>query len=138
MSHRSQHVYNPTSCCVRCISASLMNMPRIPRAGECPRFNPLPATRGCTALWVRRVAGACRLGDHTTKNNLGAADEMAHKFQRHCRSSAWKRTMPPSLVAMFSAINCQMMSNGTINVGNCTAQVQLTAVGRWTKHEETR
>ena len=37
--------------------ASFMNIPKIPRAGTCLRFNPLSATRKCTALMVRCVAG---------------------------------------------------------------------------------
>ena len=56
-SHRSELVYKLTNCRWQCRSISFMNIHKIPRAGKCLRFNPLSATRECTALMVRRVAG---------------------------------------------------------------------------------
>ena len=56
-SHRSELVCKLTSCRWQWRSTSFMNIPKIPRAGKCLRFNPLPATRECTSLMVRCVAG---------------------------------------------------------------------------------
>ena len=42
---------------MECRSTSFMNIPRIPRAGKCLRFNLLSATRECIALVVPCVAG---------------------------------------------------------------------------------
>ena len=62
-SRRSELVCNPTSCRWKCRNTSFVNIPKIPWAGKCLRFNPLSATRECTALMVRCVAGAWKLED---------------------------------------------------------------------------
>ena len=41
LSHRSELVCKPTSCRCKCGSTSFMNIPKIPRAAKCLRFNPL-------------------------------------------------------------------------------------------------
>ena len=46
-----------TSCRWKCKNTSFMNIPRIPRAGRCLRFNPSSMTRECTASMVQCVAG---------------------------------------------------------------------------------
>ena len=47
-----------TSCKWRCKSISPVNIPRIPRAGKCTKFNLLPATRDGATLMLQCVAGA--------------------------------------------------------------------------------
>ena len=54
---RSELVYKLASCRWKCKNISFMNIPRIPRAGRCLRFNPSSMTRVCTASMVRCVAG---------------------------------------------------------------------------------
>ena len=53
-------VPRPTSCRWKCRSTSFVNIPKIPRAEKCLRFNPLSATRECTALMVRCVRWSLR------------------------------------------------------------------------------
>ena len=126
------HVWNHklTSCRWKCRSTSFMNIPRIPRAGRCQRFNLLSKIRQCTASMVRCVARGSNEGMKKQTRWVTSSKKIADVLRGDGR---WKRDRrhvymtgkseteceyPASLVvAKLSAINRQMNSDGAIRVG---------------------
>ena len=138
MSHRSELVYKLTSCSWRCRSTSFMNIPRIPRVGkmlEVQSFVSDPRVHcigGLMCRWSLKARGSNDKVEFMRKQTrwLTSSKEIAEvprgdgrwkRDRRHVHMTGKSETASEYLaslvVAMFSAIKRQMISDGAIRVG---------------------